>query len=352
MTCAGVLFFEGLPRSEAGLPAMEGTAFGELLQHMVEGTPTIPTHAKNGIAFDDDMKFFASTIRPEIGDGALCETKIDWVTRSGIEIRGQYDASFVREGKLYIDDAKYGWNLIEPEENWQLLGYAIGEVLRRNEAFEKIVMRIHQPRPHHIKGPTRTWEISWDELLVYKEKIEARCDQLAAGFNELVTSEKCKYCPAAASACPAFNKAVYSGLDHVLTHHQQDNISEKEISFQLDLLSRAADVLKIKTDSLKELAITRIKDGALIPNYSTEQSFGDRKWKPGISPEVIEALTGKKIVEQKMMSPAQAEKMGVPKDLVKTFVDRHFVGMKLVRKDGNDMGNRIFSEPPKQIGAK
>lgn len=348
MTCAGSLFFDDLPEQDTNEAAKEGTAAGEYLELLLtkSGTVMLPTHAKNGVEFSDDMKFFTTPIAAEIAldhvDKVLCEQSIDWQTRSGIWIKGQYDASFVRDGKLYIDDLKYGWNIVDVRENWQLLGYAIGEVLRRGQAFDRIVMRIHQPRPHHEDGPTRAWEITYEQLLEYKEVIEARMDQIARGFRELVTSAKCKYCPAAAAHCTAFNRALHHGIDVVMSEFKQDSLNEKDIAFQLDLMDRVSEIFKIKNDSLKQLAVNRLGQGAIIPNYTIEDSYGDRKWKKEISPLVIETLTGKNIIEQKMMSPAQAEKIGVPKELVKNFVDRHFIGKKLVKKDLTKLADKIF----------
>jgi hypothetical protein len=304
------------------------------------------------VDIDDEMKFFITPIADEIAQRAdelpLCEQRIDWKTRSGITISGSYDVCYTHGGKLYIEDLKYGYGIVEVKENWQLLGYAIGEVIRRGVAFERIVMKIQQPRPHHEDGPAREWEITYEQLLEYKEQIEKRMDQIAAGFSELVTSPKCKYCPATAEACTAFNRAVFHGIDHVLSHAQQDQINEKEIAHQLDLLDRTTEILKIKYDSLKQLAVDRMNNGALIPGYMSEPSYGDRKWKKEISPEVIKTLTGKDITETVMLSPAKAEKIGVPKELVKTFVDRHFIGNKLVRKDVSALGNKIFGKPINQ----
>lgn len=349
MTCLGSVEFH--EQTEPGEAAKEGTAAGELLEMRLTGQVAFPKYygiAKNGVSFDDDMSFYTSPIAEEIlsnnQDGVLCETKIDWTTRSGIVVAGKYDASFIRGGKLYIDDLKYGWNIVEVKENWQLLGYAIGEVIRRNIAFDRIVMRIHQPRPHHEDGPTREWEISYAELLGYKEQIEARMDQLVQNNRELVTSSKCKYCLGASYRCPAFNRSFYAGVEVVLSEFKQDSIDEKEISQQLMLLDRVNEIMKIKTSSLEQLAIDRIKNGKIIPGYMTKDSYGDRTWKKDVSPLVIETLTGKKIVEQKMMSPAQAEKLGVSKDLIKGFVDRFFKGQKLVRGDSSKLAAKAFGD--------
>lgn len=348
MVCAGFLSFENLPVSEAGAPAEEGTAYGEYIERKLE-TPhlEIPAKARNGVYFDDDMRFYAKGTLVDIVSKAegkiLCEQRIDWQTRSGIWIRGTYDISFVHNGKLYIDDNKYGWGIVEVKENWQLLGYAIGEIIRRAVAFDKIVLRIHQPRPHHEDGWLREWELTYAELLGYKEKIEARMDQIAAGDRTLQTSAKCKYCPAAGESCPAFNRLFYRALE-ISTEFTQDQIDEVELGRQLDHVGRAMEVLKIKQDSLNELSVSRIKAGKIIPGYITEERYGDRKWKSGVDPAVFKILTGKDIVEQVMLSPAKAEKAGIHKKFVNQFVDRHFLGMKMVRKDASDVGNKIFGK--------
>jgi hypothetical protein len=344
MICAGSLFFEDLPQQETNAAAEEGTAAGEWLANILTGKH-VGTHASNGVQFDNDMHFYTKPIADEINSNrqseVLCEQRIDWQTRSGIWIKGSYDISFIRDGVLYIDDLKYGWGIVEVQENWQLLGYAIGEVIRRGVAFDKVVMRIHQPRPHHENGSTREWHVTYDALLAYKEKIEARCDAIAAGLNTLVTSEKCKYCPAAV-ACPAHSKSFFRGVE-VAHEFTQDNIDEKELAFQLDLVARVSEVIKIKSDSLKALAVDRMKKGAIIPGYVNEQSYGDRKWKPGVSPESIKLMTGKDITETVMLSPAKAEKAGIPKEFVNQLVDRHFLGLKLIKRDAGKDADKIFN---------
>lgn len=354
MVCAGFLSFENLPEQESGQPAKEGTAFGELVQFYLRNpTMAAPKQASNGIWFDNDMRFYATPTVEEVNANrqseVLCEQRIDWQTRSGIWIRGSYDRSFVREGNLYIDDDKYGWGIVEVRDNWQLLGYAIGEVIRRGVAFPKIHLRINQPRPHHEDGSLREWVLTYAELLQYKERIEARMDQIAAGARDLVTGKQCKYCAATFEACPAFSRLFYRALE-VSTEFIQDSIDDAELARQLDHAARAADAIKIKNDSLRELAVSRIAGGKIIPGYVTEKSYGDRAWKPNISPEVIETLTGRKVTEQKMLSPAQAEKIGIDKKFIAALVDRHFKGQKLVKKDAGAIGDKIFGNTKPTMG--
>lgn len=348
MVCAGFLSFKDLPKSPTNAAAEEGTAAGELLERLLLNKD-VPKQAKNGIYFDDDMRFYTRPVVEEINGNrqseVLCEQPIDWKTRSGVWIKGKYDVSFVRDGKLFIDDLKYGWGIVEVRENWQLIGYAIGEVIRRGIAFDRIVLRIHQPRPHHEDGSTRVWELTYPELLGYKERIEQRMEMIVAGEKTLTTSDKCKYCPAAGEACPAFNRLFYRALE-VATEFTQDQIDETELARQLDHVNRAVEVIKIKSDSLNELAVSRIKGGKIIPGYLTESRYGDRKWKNGISPDIIKTLTGKDVIEQTMLSPAKCEKIGISKDFINSLVDRHFLGQKLVRKDHGSIGDKIFGKGP------
>lgn len=344
MVCAGYMYLD-VEEPEAGDPAKEGTAAGELLQLMLENKPIGPI-ASNGVRFDDDMRFHTTPIYEDIMNrqtsGVLCETRIDWQTRSGIWIRGSYDYAFVdKRGYLCIEDLKYGWGIVEVKENWQTLGYAIGEVIRRGQAFSHIAITIHQPRPHHEDGYSREWIITYAQLLEYKEKIEARMMELANGRKDFQTSDKCKYCKGAAEACPAFSRLFYRALE-VSTEFFQDSLTNEEIARQLDQVKRASEVIKIKSDSLVQLGSDRIKKGGLIPGYIQANQYSHREWKPGISPEALKVMTGKDIIEKTMMSPAKAEKLGISKELVKQLSASRMTGVKLEKKDGSDVGNKIF----------
>lgn len=344
MVCAGSLFFTDLPLDEGSDAAKEGTAAGELLERKLLGQP-IGTHAANGVAFDADMEFYLEPIVQNIrarSTGLItCEQRIDWQTRSGIWIRGQYDVAYIdHEGALCIDDLKYGWGPVEVKENWQLLGYAIGLFATVNHRISAIKLRIMQPRPHHEDGMYREWTLTVEELMQYRERIEERMLQIAEGDKLLVTSPKCRYCPAA-SQCPALSKSFWHGVE-MMHEFMEDRINENEISFQLDLIGRIKEIVKIKEDSLNTLAVDRVRQGKLIPNYAMEASYGDRKWKSGISPDIVKTLTGKQIVKQEMLSPAQAEKLGVSKDFVNALTERQFRGQKLKKTDTATLGSRIF----------
>jgi len=345
MTCAGSLY-DLPPETEAGEPAKQGTAAGEWLERILT-KKDFPAYARNGVAFDSDMKFYTQEIAERIIKDAatevLCEERIDWMTRSGIKVRGSFDVSYVdHKGELWIRDLKYGWGIVEAKENWQLLAYAIGDVIRRGVAFSFVNMCIEQPRPHHEDGPTRVWRVSYSELLAYKEKIEVRLQEIADGDRNLVSGKQCQYCEKAVT-CPAFSKSYHRGVD-VIHEYLVDNLTEAEIAFQLDLLTRVEEIVKIRRSSLDALAASRVKDGKIIPGYTTENSYGHAAWNNGITAEVVKMMTGRDITVTEMISPAQARKI-LPKELVNTMTYRPFKGVKTVKKDTGVIADKVFGAP-------
>lgn len=356
MKCRGYAFMRDLPEDPPGEPAKEGTAFGELLQSMLEQrttTPNVLPNATNGVNFDNDMRFYAGEFAKSILDlnvPVSCEKRIDWQAGSDTMIRGQFDVHYILGDVMCIDDAKYGWRLVEPFENWQLLGYAIGllKQIANSNTIKSVRLRIFQPRPHHEKGWIREWTISVSELYDYYQKICEQVRLIETGDSTLQTGDHCRYCEAARGGCPAFNKAFYNAVDVTLSNFEQDSLSEEEISNQLKLLERVKDIIKIKWDSIEALAISRIREGGIVRGYGLDQTQGHRSWKQGVSADVIESIVGRSVVEQSLISPNKLEKMGIPKKFIDRFTSREMKAAKLKPMDTDEIGNQIFgSQQPK-----
>lgn len=345
MKCAAFLRLETLEFEQTDV-AKEGEAAGELLMYKVAGTK-VPQKAKNGLYFDTEMEYWSDKMKIHIPVSAQAEVKCGWQTRSGIWITGRYDFSWISDDSriLYVDDYKYGYGLIEVERKWQLIAYAIGEVIRRGKAFEKITMRIIQPRPHHDDGPVRAWTITYEELLDLKEEIEARCLKIVEGFSEAATSKECKWCVGTAEQCAAFNHAFYNAIDFVHKDFVRDSLTEQDISSQLDLIKRAADVIKIRSEGLTELARVRCREGKVIPNYVLKDKYGHNVWKDGMTAEFIKQFSGFDIMEKVPMSPAQAAKeLKMPEMLITSMTKRPFRGVTLVKKDAAKDAEKTFAE--------
>lgn len=346
MNCAGFLFFKDLPPEEENDAAKEGTAAAEYLEGLLTGK-TLGSHATNGVFFDSDIKFYIGEIAARLwsdSNGTIeCEKEVRFQGRNW-RVEGRFDASYVRGDTLYIVDLKYGWGIVDPVRNWQLIAYALGELNRRQCAVNRITMLIEQPRPYHEDGPTRSWTVSLDQLKELYSEIDVRLTSIAVqGDRTLTTGNHCKYCPAMMS-CPAANKMFWNTIDETFKEWRQDDISNEALAKQIDLLMRAKEVLKIREQSITALANYRIRSGNIVPGYAVEPKYGHRKWNQNVTPTTLEMLTGKDITENVLMSPAKAEKLGLPKDLIEKFTSRPMIKQDLVAVDAEKLAQKYFKE--------
>ena len=356
MQCLGYLSLENLLVEEAGQPAKDGTACGELLSEMIrQGTPTpnVGTTATNGVFFDQVMWFYArdtynTILQRAQGNRIETEERIDWMTPAGIKIRGQFDISFVVGNTLYIEDLKYGYGIVDVKENWQLIGYAIGQWQRlwnmRQYNPEYISFTIHQPRPYHEDGRVRTWVISANELIGYMNHIGNRLHAYVNGDRTLATGKSCKYCDAA-STCPALNRSANKAIDTVMSDWTEKPLTNEEVAEQYELLQRAHELLELRLKSMEQLAINRIQNNQIIPGYAFEMTYGDRKWKSNVTAESVHALTGVNVLKTEMLSPNQAEKAGVSKKLTAALTEKPAKGTKLVKKDIAAEATKVLPKP-------
>ena len=356
MQCLGYLSLENLVNEEAGQPAKDGTAVGELLSEMIRqrtDSPKIGTTASNGTFLDQYMWFYARDTYNTIlqrAQGNLIETeeRIDWMTPAGIKIRGQFDISFVVGNTLYIEDLKYGFGIVDVKDNWQLIGYAIGQAQRLQNMHgylpEFVSLTIHQPRPYHEDGRVRTFWFPVSELINYYNQICERMQAYVSGARTLETGKACKYSNAG-STCPALNRSANKAMDTVLTEWNEKPLTNEEVAEQYELLQRAHELLELRLKSVEQLAISRIQANQIVPGYAFEMSYGDRKWKSNVTPESIQALTGVNVIKTEMLSPNQAEKAGVNKKLTAALTEKPAKGVKLVKKDIAAEAMNILPKP-------
>lgn len=241
---------------------------------------------------------------------------------------------------LIINELKYGWRIVEPEMNWTLISHVAGFIANNpDKPVQTIDLTVFQPRPHHFQGPVRTWPIS---ISKFAELYNHMAATLQSPDNLLHTGEiQCHYCPALAT-CPAAREAQFNAIE-AGGKAFSDQIDNDNLSFQLDHLKRASAVLKDLEKAYGELALYRVKQGQIVPNYSTEAELTNRNWKENLTPEFVQALTGKDLSKKQLITPAQAEKAGVSKEVVAALCERHNKGVKLVRVDADTKAKKAFN---------
>lgn len=242
---------------------------------------------------------------------------------------------------LRVPDLKYGWSIVEPEKNWTLIAHAIGWAHRYSAThrIDFVSFEIYQPRPHHPVGTVRKWEIAGIELLQYADELHR---VLSNPTDQLNTGPQCYKCPALAT-CPAARKAQMNAIE-ASEHAFVDNIDNDNLSFQLDNLARAMQVLKQAHEAYSELATHRLREGQIVPNYALEKKMSHYRWPDHFTADILKALTGRDLRKSDLVTPNQAIKMGVPKVFVETIKTRDETSTKLTRIDVSKKAEKMFNQ--------
>lgn len=239
---------------------------------------------------------------------------------------------------LWVDDLKTGYRIIEPEHNWTLIAHAVAWCLQTGNRPETIVLTVHQPRAPHPAGTVRDWSIDFKTLNELYGQIS---NTLTNPANTLVSGPHCLKCPNV-TVCPANRNAVFNAVDISLSAYSE-NILDEDLAEELDILAAAELRLKERRKQLSDLALFRLKQGRVLPNYAVEKSYSNRAWNDGITCEFLEMVTGKKLAKPlEPVTPAQAQQAGVPELVVNQFSSRKETGLKLSRVSAETKAKRLF----------
>lgn len=340
MQCNGFTQFIGLPETESDA-AKEGTAFHELVEFKFKNQHVdFPLVAKNGVNFDQDMHYYASKVLPLIPSDAICEQEISFGLTNSYAVVGHLDYAWEENGgdTLVIMDIKYGHRIVEVENNYQLLSYAIGEMMKRQRSYSSIKMMIVQPRPYHIDGWVRSVTITPTDLENAYNAMVAK----ATEPKQFATSDKCRYCPGAATNCPALNIAFYNSADVVMNDTMSEGLTPDQASQMLKTYERIKDIFKIKMDALKDQVKDRIMKGEAIPGFGVQKQYGHRKWRKDVDVEAFKLMTGVDLTATYTMSPAEIEKKGIDESIIDAFAEKPFKGVDLVQIDQSKLADKIF----------
>ena len=343
MACNG---YKSLGGIEPFNPSTEQTDEGnaahwlcEQVYHGANAEDLIGKTAPNGLYITADMVEYCREYLNVITSNE-CEVEVDTSHSSdGWEIRGRADCIKFADGILTVADLKYGWRIVEPENNWTLISHAIAWCTKHQITPENIVFTIYQPRPFHPQGTVREWTIDYTELMsLYQELSEI----LSHPSSTVCSGSQCYKCQCL-SQCPAAQIAAMNAID-VAEMAFDSEIENDKLVWMLANLKRAQEIIKQSYDAYEDLALHRLKAGGRLKGYSMQQALGQTTWNDGITSDVVKMMSGVDVRVDKIMTPAQAKKAGVPEELIKSMTHRPDNGFKLVAVDENKMAEKMFGK--------
>ncbi len=348
MNCGGSFVLDVRSDEMPSDDLIEGNAAHTVLQHTFHKQcnpyDLIGQRVNNNFTVTDEMVDFLSPVIANIMQRGLqiaTEYNTDWQVLSGWNITGRCDIFQYnyQTATLHIDDLKYGWRLIEPEMNWTLISHAISVASRQNYPIDRIILTIHQPRPFHKDGKSREWTLDRQQLIELNNRVVQRFNTLD---NTLQTGPHCYKCGGLA-VCPAARQAGLNAVDVAVSGYHE-NLSGTELGYEMIMLERAADAIKQRLSALESLAEANLKKGQLVQGFSLGTSIGKTRWLDTATIDGLQAITGKRLVEEKLMTPAAAKRAGVPEAIVDAMSHRPATGFKLVREDLDKTAKKLLGK--------
>lgn len=244
-------------------------------------------------------------------------------------LEGTPDGHAVIQGDwLRVCDLKYGYVPVEPYRNYQVGTYGAA-ILRDYPNIRKISIEIYQPRAYHSAGIHRMWEPDWEEFEKFRDEIIWAAVSTQSEFPPLRPGKHCRYCDAALK-CPAARSFSYDVHERLLTEDDRRDMTPEELSTELDFLDAAEAILNARKDTIRAEATSRISSEH-IPGWFMDQRRGNRRFQKGLEPSVIRAFTGVNPITEKIITPAEAERLGAPSDMIAKLTEHPLTSPKLVK---------------------
>lgn len=340
-----------------------GTLAHEVGEYMLLGKDPFTIEPEDGlkalgVKVDDDMieyvsmytNFAHSTVKSLKGK-LFVEKRVN-LPHIHPDFGGTSDAIVVSSdgSHVHVIDLKYGTRVqVFADHNPQLMIYALGSIATLGIiGVETVSVSIVQPRLDHID----TFTLSMEELAEFEAEVAASINvaetMLPLRFDQ-IPDEKfnpspavCQWCPMKLE-CKALKNKALGYVKDLLGDDDDDDafsvkpdpaaveISNEDLDGTLKYIWQSERLLAILRKAYEAEAFSRLtKPGAggdELPSFKIVGSNPNRKWKE--SPELIQLLTklcGKDAFEQKLISPAKAEKLLkkdlIAKDALKDFIDR------------------------------
>lgn len=344
LTCNGfVSVGEFSPAEQDDSEREKGVAAHWVAEQMVKNSASsfLNQKAPNGVFIDEEMldhvKAYVSALK---NSRAEIETDTSWGDQR-FHIRGRADGISFNNNILDIFDLKYGWKIVSPEKNWTLISHAIGWINKNSHQLPEILyvrFTIFQPRAFHPQGSIRNWIITLNHLMVLRD-LELY-PVLNNPTNILRTSPECYNCSRMVN-CPAAQKALMNAID-VSEESFTSELNNNQLSYILKNTERAEEIISQNLKALKELAFHKIKQGQIIEGYKIEKTSTHRKWKSGVTADIIKVITGVDVSKTDLITPKQAELKGIPEEVMSSFCERSDGGFKLSKSEGSKDVEKIL----------
>lgn len=369
---ASISLTEKAPPAKSSAYADEGTKAHEVLETIlkayISGTGPRRTAMNLERDYPKEMvehalwafKEIEKRMTPKIN--LFCEQKV-FLPFIDEDFFGTLDISMVEEfSTLTIADYKYGAGIaVEPENNAQLISYALAELHKYDYNFDEVRILILQPRAFHEKGPIREWVTDVDTILSWGKKFKNAIEESKKVKPDIKAGSHCRFCPAAV-ICPEIgNKSLRQAqieFDTAIDETPKLPEPEKIQIKNLGNILTACEYIESWIDKVREHAFHVLERGENVKGWKLVPKRSTRKWTDSTKTqkEALKAFGEDALSSPELLSPAQLEKIA-GKEWVTERVTDVSSGLTLVqdsdkRQAINQLEKDFGSDKPKKTDNK
>jgi hypothetical protein len=343
------------PEPEDSIAATEGTAAHWAFEQLFAGQPIdAGLIAPNGVVLTDEMcdgaQLFYDTVHEELARSNPSGAEVHPLVEQTIPISrvhannwGTPDfAAYFRDSRhvIHCIDYKFGHDYVDEYENWQLMDYVAGLIewfgLRGEDDQHVVVhMVIVQPRCY-LREPVRRVTVRASELRGHVNKLRMAAEAAHEPNPVATVNPKCKHC-SGRHACEPYQRTALEAADLAMRSTPVD-LTPMQTGAELAMLERAQAALEGRISGLKESAHSMIQRGERVRGYAIEYTKGRQAW--GRPPQEIATLGdmfGVDLRKPALLTPKQAEKAGIPRELIDEYSFFPPGSPKLVPESTNEL---------------
>lgn len=223
----------------------------------------------------------------------------------------------IQNRTLFVDDFKYGFLVVDEEENEQTAHCAVSalDTLGLWFGIDKVVCTIIQPRADHVRGDIRDATYTIDQLEKWRDTFKTGIEKSRDRNAERIAGEHCRYCPAAAT-CRArmLRTIVKCSLDAPL-----ESVTDEEIN----ALKREIPTILKHLEKVEEHALMLARSGKRYKDFKLVK--GRVRAVCTDEEAILKAATEKGIDRAKLYNPGKLKGKSVLKPLLgQETVDKYF----------------------------
>lgn len=337
LNCAGsVALIKKAPPQRDSPFAQEGTLAHECLEFIVKDSSAANVKLAK-IKYPQEMVEHAlealiwlkSKLETIPGGKVLCETKVDAAhfTRPG-EF-GTLDLAIVAPfDKLVVVDYKYGaGHAVDPEENTQMIYYALALLKKYDYNFSSVDLVIRQPRAWHPSGKTtRIWTTTVQEIRKWENTFANGVKACETPNAPLKAGDWCKFCPAGVICPEVKNKSLRAAQVAFSDETGVEKLPEPtQIAIpNLGTILSACDKIETWIEKVREHALHVLERGHKVEGFRLVQKRSVRKYTNIAEASLVafKSFGDRAFSNPELLSPAQLE-MKVGKEHVEEFLKSH-----------------------------